>query len=190
MEAFEKLAVKDDQSVLEFPNLGSSSSESSGGCSNDLQGLRREKLNQFLTVCGKEERVPGQPKKCWEELSHQRRNVYVTRATTAIVAALEVITPRDAGHLWTAVQSSRGVKTALAIDDNIYRKYLEALVKIYQHATSWDTRRQVLAIMADLVPYRDIQKFLPGLTVYRVREARLHILKFFNFALPLKKVLQ
>ena len=102
-------------------------------------------------------RVPGEPKNRWEKLSNQTKNVYVTRATTAIVA-LEVITPGDAGHLWTAVQSSRGVKTALAIDDNIYRKYLEALVKIYQHATSWDTRRQVLAIMADLVPYRDIQK--------------------------------
>ena len=135
-------------------------------------------------------RVPGEPKNRWEKLSNQTKNVYVTRATTAIVA-LEVITPGDAGHLWTAVQSSRGVKTALAIDDNIYRKYLEALVKIYQHATSWDTRRQVLAIMADLVPYRDIQKFLPGLTVYRVREARLHILKCGRgAALPLKNVLQ
>ena len=135
-------------------------------------------------------RVPGEPKNRWEKLSNQTKNVYVTRATTAIVA-LQVITPGDAGHLWTAVQSSRGVKTALAIDDNIYRKYLEALVKIYQHATSWDTRRQVLAIMADLVPYRDIQKFLPGLTVYRVREARLHILKCGRgAALPLKNVLQ
>lgn len=125
LEVFEKLAVEDDKSVVEFPDLGSSSSESHGGCSSDLQGLRREKLNQFLTVCGKEERVPGQPKKHWEKRSHQRKNVYVTRATTAIVAALEVITPGDAGHLWTAVQSSRGVETALGIDDNIDRKYLD-----------------------------------------------------------------
>ena len=64
----------------------------------------------------------------------------------------------------TAVQSSRGVETALGIDDNIDRKYLEVLAETYQHATSWDTRRQVLAIMADLVPYRDIQKFILGLT--------------------------
>lgn len=71
LEAFEKLAVEDDQSVLEFPDLGSSSSESSGGCSSDLQGLCRVKLNHLLTVCGKEERVPGQPRKRWEELSHQ-----------------------------------------------------------------------------------------------------------------------
>jgi len=73
LEVFEKLAVEDDKSVVEFPDLGSSSSESHGGCSSDLQGLRREKVNQFLTVCGKEERVPGQPKKRWEKLSHQKK---------------------------------------------------------------------------------------------------------------------
>ena len=58
-------------------------------------------------------------------MSNQRKNVYVSRATAAIVAALEVITPGDAGHLWTAVQSSRGVETALGIEDSIDRKYLE-----------------------------------------------------------------
>jgi len=90
--------------------------------------------------------------------------------------------------LRTAVQSSRGVETALGIDDNIDRKYLEVLAETYQHATSWDTRRQVLAIMADLVPYRDIQKFIPGLTDYRIKEARLHILKYgHGAAVPLKK---
>ena len=188
LEAFGKLAVDDDQSVVEFPDEGSSSSESSDGCHIDLQGLRREKLNQFLTVCGKEERVPGHPKKSWEKLSNQRKNIYVTRATTAIVTALEVIAPGDAGHLWTAVQSSRCVETALGMDDNIDRKYLEALAETYQHATSWDTRRQVLAIIADLVPYRDIQKFIPGLTDYRIKEARMHILKYGRgAAVPLTK---
>ena len=54
------------------------------------------------------------------------------------------------------MQLSCGVETALGIEDTIDRKYLEALAETYQHATSWDTRRQVLAIIADLVPYRDI----------------------------------
>lgn len=42
--------------------------------------------------------------------------------------------------------------------------------------------------MADLVPVREIKKFIPGLTDYRVKEARLHILKFGRGApVPLKK---
>ena len=52
------------------------------------------------------------------------------------------------------------------------------MAETYQHATSWDTRRQVLAIIADLVPFREIQKFIPGLTEYRFKAARLHILKY------------
>ena len=97
-----------------------------------LQGLRTEKLNQFLTACGKEEKVLGQPKKGWENLSKQR-NVYVARATTAIVAALDVITPGDAGHLWTGVKLSRSVETALEIDESVDRKYLEALAETTCH---------------------------------------------------------
>ena len=90
--------------------------------------------------------------------------------------------------MWTAEQSSRCVETALGMDDNIDRKYLEALAETYQHATSWDTRRQVLAIIADLVPYRDIQKFIPGLTDYRIKEAWMHILKYGRgAAVPLTK---
>ena len=184
VDAFEKLALHDDKSV-HFSYVGSSSSEASDDFYGDLQGLHTEKLNQFLTACGKEEKVLGQPKKRWENLSKQRRNVYVARATTAIVAALDVITPGDAGHLWTAVKSSCSVDTALEID--VDRRYLEALAETYQHATGWDTRRQVLAIMADLVPVCEIKKFIPGLTDYRVKEARLHILKYGRGApVPLK----
>ena len=38
LEAFEKMAVDDDKSVVEFSDEGDSSSQSSGGCYNDLQG--------------------------------------------------------------------------------------------------------------------------------------------------------
>ena len=42
--------------------------------------------------------------------------------------------------------------------------------------------------MADLVLVREIKKFIPGLTDYRVKEARLHILKYGRGApVPLKK---
>lgn len=169
--AFEKLAVDDDLSVV-FSDANSSSSESSDGCNSSLQVLRREKLNEFLRICGKEEGVRGQSKKRWEDLSRQRKNVYVGRATTAIVAALEVITPGDAGHLWKAVQSSHSVETALGMNEKpADETYLKALAETYQHASSWDTRRQVLAIIADLVPFRELQKFIPGLTEYRFKEA-------------------
>ena len=82
----------------------------------------------------------GQPPKRWKDIDVHRKNVSVHRATTAIVAALEVIAPGDAGHLWEALQTSRRVEKALAIAENqpAERKYFEALAETYQHATSSD----------------------------------------------------
>ena len=94
------------------------------------------------------------------------------------MSALEVITPGDAASIWEAIQTSQSVEKALGISQPADRKYLEALAETYQNATSWDTRRQVLGIIADLVPFCQIQKFIPGRTEYRFKQARLHILKY------------
>ena len=57
-------------------------------------------------------------------------------------------------------------------------KYLNSLAETYQNAASWDTRRQVLSIMADLVPYSLLQRYIPGITEYRVKTARKHKVKY------------
>ena len=93
------------------------------------------------------------------------------------MAALEVIIPDDAGGLWEALKESGEVDSALDVlsephpaDD----KYLMSLAEAYQHASSWDTRRKVLSVMAGLVPYSLIQRYLPGITEYRVKTLREH----------------
>ena len=105
------------------------------------------------------------------------RNFHVSKAATAIVSSLEVIMPGDAGSLWKAVQTSHKVEESLGVQSPIDTKYLEALAETYRNAQSWNTRRQVLAIISDLVPLSEIQKYIPGLTEYRFKAARLHILK-------------
>jgi len=62
--ALGRLTVDDDPSAV-FSDGTGSSSESSHGHSSSIQVLRRERLNQFLRICGKEECVTGQPKKRW-----------------------------------------------------------------------------------------------------------------------------
>ena len=84
--ALGRLTVDDNPSAV-FSDGTGSSSESSHGHSSSIQVLRRERLNQFLRICGKEECVTGQPKKRWGDMDEQRKSVYVHRATTAIVVA-------------------------------------------------------------------------------------------------------
>ena len=52
--------------------------------------------------------------------------------------------------------------------------YLKALAEAYKKASGWDTRRQVLSIMAGIASFKAISEFIPGLTQYRFTEAKLH----------------
>ena len=150
-------------------NSGSSESTSLGDLSN-----RRNTLNKFLASSGVESIT--QSKKKFSLLTSRTKAVHVSKASESIVALLDVITPGDARALWEATKRSNMVEKALSINepDSTEKVYLTALAETYRHATGWDTRRQVLSIMADLVPFSKLQLFIPGITYYRVKAARHH----------------
>ena len=58
------------------------------------------------------------------------------------------------------------------------QRYLNALAETYQHATCWETWRQVLSVMADMISFKQIQHYIPGLTEYRFKLARHHVLQY------------
>ena len=110
-------------------------------------------------------------------LDARTKQVYIDKAKDPVVAALEVTIPDDAGGLWEALKMSGGVESSLGVPSETNPsddKYLRSLAETYENASSWDTRRQVLSIMADLVPYSLLQRYLPGITEYRVKTARQH----------------
>ena len=175
------MIASNDTSLYVPSQTETSSSELAGDSRSSANlSLRRTKLNEFLAISGKS--TLTQQRKPWANLLDSRtRHVYVTKARDAVVAALEVIIPDDAGGLWEALKESGEVESALGVlsephpaDD----KYLKSLAEAYQNASSWDTRRQVLSVMADLVPYSLIQRYLPGITEYRVKTAREHGKKY------------
>lgn len=56
--------------------------------------------------------------------------------------------------------------------------YLEALSEAYKNVSSWDSRRQILSIMAGVATFKEIQGFIPGLKLYRFTTANLHLLQY------------
>lgn len=181
-KAIENITMgSDDTSVYLPKDTEPSSSEQSGDSRASANlSFRRTKLNEFLAASGKS--VLTQQRKPWDrQVDYRTRHVYVAKARDAVVSAMEVIVPDDAGALWEALKTSGEVENALGVlsgphpaDD----KYLKSLAETYQNAASWDTRRQVLSIMADLVPYSVLQRYLPGITEYRVKTARQHAVKY------------
>ena len=174
------MIASNDTSLYVPSQTETSSSElSSDSRSSANLSLRGTKLNEFLAISGKS--TLTQLRKPWANMLGRTRHVYVTKARVAVVVALEVIISDDAGGLWEALKESGEVESALGVlsephpaDD----KYLKSLAEAYQNASSWDTRRQVLSVMADLVPYSLIQRYLPGITQYRVKTAREHGKKY------------
>ena len=51
---------------------------------------------------------------------------------------------------------------------------MEALAESYFNASHWSTRRQILSIMADKIPLKELQHYIPGVTSYRFSIARHH----------------
>ena len=82
------------------------------------------------------------------------KSMYVSRATNAIVSVLEVIASSDADKLWEDVKISKSVDKTLGTSVPVEAKYMMALAETCENTSSWDTKRQVLAIMADLPTYR------------------------------------
>ena len=170
----ECLTIISDSSSYNTERKSSSESSAESKGTDENLSYRRLKLNEFLTVSGRD--VVKQSKKKWENLSTRTKNLRVHKAKDAVVASLEVISPEDPGCLWEALKDSQSIENTLSTTQKLPgdKKYLSALAETYQNAVSWDTRRQVLSIMADLVPSSVIQKYLPGITEYRIKTARHH----------------
>lgn len=175
-EKFENMDLLSPEQSIYSPDNGSGSENSGSSESTSLGDLsnRRNTLNKFLVSSGVESIT--QSKKKFSLLTSRTKAVHVSKASESIVALLDVIAPGDAGALWEATKRSNMVEKALSINepDSTEKVYLTALAETYRHATGWDTRRQVLSIMADLVPFSKLQLFIPGITYYRVKAARHH----------------
>lgn len=136
------------------------------------------KLNEFLLCCNAP--TVGPSKKRWAEASVRTQKSHIAKAKALVVTGLDIIAPGDAGHLWTALRDSGAVEKELGMSGESpeEQKYLNALAETYRNASCWETRRQVLSIMADLITFKRIQYYIPGLTEYRFKMARQHALQY------------
>lgn len=62
-----------------------------------------------------------------------------------------------------------------SLDDH---KYLTALSEAYHNATTWASRRQILSVISDIIGFRDISRYIPDISQYRITAARKHSLLY------------
>ena len=89
-----------------------------------------------------------------------------------MAALVKLVEPYETGHLFRELYSSDVLHRQLSSDEDfdwetVDNTLMEALSECYQAASSWETRRQILSIIADKVRYSKLLQFIPGLTKYR-----------------------
>ncbi|KAL9966689.1 hypothetical protein ACROYT_G024801 [Oculina patagonica] len=117
----------------------------------------------------------------WDEASERTKRQHVRKAREAVSAVLSEVAPEEPSQLWHALSESQETKRLFKVDAERRSattddSLLEALATCYNNADQWDTRRQILSIMADKASFAKIQEWIPGLTRYRFTVARQHIL--------------
>lgn len=117
----------------------------------------------------------------WESTSERTKRYYVRKAGQGVAAMMEDIALNSHAQLFQAVCSSQAVQRTLFSDDEteaaVDRTLLEALAECYHAAGCWETRCQILSIMADKVSFNKLRRWIPDLTNYRFTEAKRHCLK-------------
>ncbi|CAF4997595.1 unnamed protein product, partial [Rotaria sp. Silwood1] len=59
-----------------------------------------------------------------------------------------------------------------------FRQIMSGISEAYTNAESWQSRREILSIVAPKISLNLMQLFMPGLTGYRFTAARLHATKY------------
>ena len=90
----------------------------------------------------------------WDDISSTQQNYYQRKAKETIMAALSVISPGQEEKLRHAVRKEATIGSAQ--ESSTRRKsfdpsspIIDSLVKAYEQATSWQTKRQILSIFAN-----------------------------------------
>ena len=160
------------------PDTASTASTYSDESAPTTANEPRGKLNEFLVACKLE--PLGKPWISWSDSTERTRLRQTKRASEIVSTVLKTVSSENAGYLWQNLTSSSTMNKALGVDKLSLseQSYLQALAEAYHNASSWDTRRQVLSIMAGVASFTDIAQYIPGLTRYRFTMANLHQLQY------------
>ena len=127
-----------------------------------------DKLNEFLAY---RDVSPVRHKLSvpWDDAHKHTKHRYTCKAKESVREVLEVFAPGQSEKLWAAVRDNVPADRSEAEIE-----LSEALAESYFNASDWSTRRQILSIMADKIPLKELQHYIPGVTSYRFNIARHH----------------
>ena len=136
-----------------------------------------QSLNNFLrrTSDRSESPVRSQCKSDELTISASTQRYYRRKAEQVVDVVLDSIAPGKSTWLFEQVRSKRNIiQVVLNVGEDTL---VSRLVTCYEEAGSWYNRQQILLLFAGDYSKTELLQMIPGLTKWRIDEARKHALK-------------
>jgi len=136
--------------------------------------MKLHSLNNFLRQAdGRVSPVRSQLNTNAEGVSSSTTRYYERKGMQVVEASLDAIAPGQSK--WLLQQVLEAYSHSTDSDVNLPEKTLRSrLVTPYNKATNWYTREQILSVSVADYSKTELLSFIPGLTLWRIDEARKH----------------
>ena len=145
----------------------------------EIQNERRQALNDALgnLTSGRFSPILSTSNTSLDDISSTQQKYYTRKAREVVAATLSVISPGQEKDLWKCIQNDSDL---IERDESSSSKgkyfdthtgLTDVLIKAYDQAESWQTKRQILSLFANDFSRRELQTLIPGLTNWRIDQA-------------------
>ena len=149
----------------------------------EIQNERRQVLNDALgnLTSGRFSPILSTLNASWDDISSTQQKYYIRKAREAVTATLSVITPGQEKDLWKRIQNDSDIIERDESSSSRRKHFdtntglIDVLIKAYDQAESWQTKRQILSLFGNDFSRRELQTLIPGITKWRIDQARQHV---------------
>ena len=114
----------------------------------------------------------------WDDISPTQQRYYLRKTKEVIQTAISVVSPGQEKELWNSIRKESLFDEH---DDLPMRKHfgtagevIDTLIEAHNQAESWQTKRQILSLFANDFSRAELQMLVPGLSKWRIDQARQH----------------
>ena len=148
----------------------------------EIQNKRRQALNDALVnlTSGRFSPILSTLNSSWDDISSTQQKYHTSKAREAVAVMLSVISPGQEKDLWKCIQNDSDLierdesSSSKGKHFDTHTGLIDVLIKAYDQAESWQTKRQILSLFANDFSRRELQTLIPGLTKWRIDQARQH----------------
>ncbi|XP_015755039.1 PREDICTED: uncharacterized protein LOC107334603 [Acropora digitifera] len=145
------------------------------------QHVKRQTLNETVSTLtdGRVSPLLSTLNTEWDDISSTQQKYYTRKAREIFAATLSVVSPGQEEALWESLRrepilENEGTSAKKRKYFDVKSDLIDGLIEAHNQAQSWQTKRQILSLFVNDFSRLELQKMIPGLSKWRIDQARNH----------------